>query len=455
MSRARWPHRYLRHAAAALLQTDRPVAPRGDDEIAAEVERNYRWNFSVNLLDGAFFWFGLSFISSSTIIPLFVSKLTASPLLIGLVAVIGQGSWYLPQIFTANFTERMPRKKPIVINLGFFLERLPLLMIVLSAVLAGSSPALALLVFFVSYAWHGLGAGMVAPAWQELIARCFPVARRGRSFGITMFVGAATAAAGALLSTWLLKTFPFSQNFVLTFTVAASAITLSWIFLALTREPEQVVDTPRKSNRQFLAELPSIVRRDHNFRRFLVARSLLALGGLGTGFITVSAIYRWQIADGVVGIYTAVYMIGQTVGTLAFGFLADRFGHKLSLEIGAFASSLAFLLALLAPSQGWIFAVFFLLGINVSALLVSGIMVNLEFSAPERRPTYVGIANTTIGITSILAPLLGAWLASHSYEWLFGVGTAISLAALIALHWWVKEPRWAATLETPPTRDTA
>ena len=148
-------------------------------------------------------------------------------------------------------------------------------------------------------------------------------------------------------------------------------------------------------------------------------------------------------------------MIGQTVGTLAFGFLADRFGHKLSLEIGAFASSLAFLLALLAPSQGWIFAVFFLLGINVSALLVSGIMVNLEFSAPERRPTYVGIANTTIGITSILAPLLGAWLASHSYEWLFGVGAAISLAALIALHWWVKEPRWAATLETPPTRDTA
>ena len=262
MSRARWPHRYLRHAAAALLQTDRPVAPRGDDEIAAEVERNYRWNFSVNLLDGAFFWFGLSFISSSTIIPLFVSKLTASPLVICLVAVIGQGSCFLPPIFSANLTERLPRKKPIVINLVLFLERLPLWLIVLSAVLAGSSPALALLVFFVSYAWHGLGAGMVAPAWQELIARCFPVARRGRSFGITMFVGAATAAAGALLSTWLLKTFPFSQNFVLIFTVAASAITLSWIFLALTREPEQVVDTPRKSNRQFLAELPSIVRRD-------------------------------------------------------------------------------------------------------------------------------------------------------------------------------------------------
>jgi MFS family permease len=454
MSRARLPRNYLRHAAAAFLQTDRPVVPRGDDEIAAEVERNYRWNFAVNLLDGAAFWFGLSFISSSTIVPLFVSKLTASPLLIGLVAVIGSGSWYLPQLFTANFTERMPRKKPIAINLGFFLERMPLWFIVLSAALATRSPALALFIFFASYAWHGLGAGMIAPAWQELIARCFPVNRRGRFFGTTLFIGAGTAAGGAALSTWLLKTFPFSQNFVLTFTVAAVGITLSWVFLALVREPEQPVEGTAKSNRQFLAELPSIVRRDHNFRRFLVARVLLAFGGLGTGFITVSAIYRWQIADSVVGIYTAVSLIGQTGGTLVFGFLADRFGHKLSLEIGALTSALAFLLALLAPAPGWVFAVFFLLGISISALLVSGIMVNLEFCEPQRRPTYVGIANTSIGIASILAPLLGAWLASVSYGWLFGVGTVANLAALIALHWWVKEPRWAATIEHPQTMDT-
>src|SRR5512139_2754489 len=81
-------HRILRNTAAALLQTNRPVPQRSDAEITAEMEANYRWNFAVNVLDGAGFLFGISFISSSTMAPLYISKLTTSPLAIGLVAVI-------------------------------------------------------------------------------------------------------------------------------------------------------------------------------------------------------------------------------------------------------------------------------------------------------------------------------------------------------------------------------
>jgi MFS family permease len=230
------------------------------------------------------------------------------------------------------------------------------------------------------------------------------------------------------------------------FAIAAAALTVSWGFLALVREPVQAVDLPWQSNRQFLAKLPGLIRRDLNFRHFLIARSLIALGTLGTGFITVSAISRWQVADSTVGVYTAVYLLGQTAGNLFFGFLADRFGHKLSLTIGALASALAFALAWLAPGPEWIYAVFFLLGVNLGAVLVSGILVTLEFSEPRRRPTYAGIANTTVGLASIIAPLIGAWLAVLDYGWLFAVGAAVNLVAALVMHWWVKEPRWAETI---------
>ncbi|MGW8317939.1 MAG: hypothetical protein ACWGPS_01750, partial [Candidatus Promineifilaceae bacterium] len=74
----------LHLALRRLLQMDRPVPERTDAEMAAEVERHYPWNFVVNLLDVADFWFGLSFISSATIVPLFISKLTPNPIAIGL-----------------------------------------------------------------------------------------------------------------------------------------------------------------------------------------------------------------------------------------------------------------------------------------------------------------------------------------------------------------------------------
>ena len=445
MSRSTFAQRTLRTTAAALLQTNRPVPLRTDDEIAAEVEHNYRWNFAVNLGDAAAFLFGISFVSSSTMAPLFVSKLTTEPFVIGLVAVIAQSGWFLPQIFTANVVERLPRRKPVVVNLGFFLERLPMWVLVVSAMVAVSAPTLALVLFLLGYAWHGLGAGLVATAWQDMVARCFPVERRGRFFGTATFIGTGMGAVGAVLTTWLLKTFPFSTSFVYAFTIAAVALMVSWFFLALTREPVPPGTATHQSHRQYMAELPGILRRDHNFRRFLIARSLMVFGSLGTGFLTVSAIQRWHVPDATVGIYTAVYLLGQTAGNLAFGFLADRFGHKLSLELGALASVLAFTVAWLAPTPAWMILVFALLGINLGSALVSGTLVTLEFSQPQRRPTYAGLTNTIIGLVAIVAPLLGAWLASVDYGWLFAVGAVVNLIALIAMHWWVREPRWVAT----------
>ncbi|MGH2538780.1 MAG: MFS transporter [Candidatus Promineifilaceae bacterium] len=428
-------------ALRRLLQLDRPAPRRPEQEITAEVYRNYRWNFGFNLLDVATFWFGMSFLSSITIVPLFISKLTDSPFPIGLAAVIAQASWYLPQLFTANYVERLARKKPVVVNLGLFSERLPLWLLAGSPLLALWSPAAALIVFLLAYAWHGLGAGLVATAWQDLLARCFPVERRGRFMGLSFFVGTASGVAAAGFSARLLAERPFPTNFFYSFVIAAAAVSLSWLFLAQTREPAQPSETPRQKQRQYLAELPGIVRGDDNFRHFLVARLLLALSGMGAGFLTVAAVARWQVADSVVGTYTLALLLGQLAGNLAFGFLADRHGHKLSLEVAGLLAALAFGLAWLAPGPEWYYLVFGLHGAVVGAILVSGIMIVLEFARPARRPTYTGLTNTSVGLVSTAGPLLGSALALVSYQALFALSALAALAALVAMRWWVREPR--------------
>jgi putative MFS transporter len=134
-------------------------------------------------------------------------------------------------------------------------------------------------------------------------------------------------------------------------------------------------------------------------------------------------------------------LIGQMAGNLLFGFLSDKRGHKLSLEIGALCSFLAFVLAWLAPASWWFFLVFILLGVVEGAIIVSGILVIMEFSPPEKRPTYAGLTNTSVGIVSVIGPLLGAWLALSDYNWLFAASALFGLLAFAVMRWWVKEPR--------------
>lgn len=431
----------LKTALAWLLELNRPVPERSEDELVAEVERNYNWNFAVNLLDGTWFMFGASFISATTILPLFLSKLTTNPLAFGLLAVIAQAGWFLPQLFTANFMERLARKKPVVVNLGLFLERIPVWVMVLAAVVAVSAPTLAVVLLLGAYAWHALGAGAVAVSWQDLLARCFPLNRRGRFFGLASFAGAITGAVGAVLSTWLLNRYDFAVNFTYVFTLAAVGITVSWFFLALTREPAQATAVKRRSNLEYLASLPDLLRRDENYRRYLITRLTMALGGMGSGFVTVAAISRWQVPDKDAGLFTLALLAGETASTLVCGFLADRRGHKICLELGASAGLAGFTLAWLAPAPTWYYVVFLLLGILSGAILVSGILIVMEFSGPERRPTYVGIANTAVGVVGVAAPLLGTALTRAGYGVLFAASAACYLAALILFHWWVREPR--------------
>lgn len=430
-------------ALAWLIQLDRPVPPRSDDEIAAEVERNYAWNYAVNLLDGVWFMLGASFISATTILPLFLSKLTSNPLAFGILAVIAQAGWPLPQLFTANFMEKLARKKPVVVNLGLFAERVPIFVILAAALAAARWPLLALALVLIGYAWHAFGAGVVAVSWQDLIARCFPVDRRGRFYGVTSFLGAGSGALGAVLSSWLLNRYPFPVNFTYVFALAAVALTLSWAFLALTREPAQTSTVQRRGNLEYLASLPDLLRNDVNFRRYLITRMTLALGGMGSGFVTVAAVSRWQVPDSAAGLFTLAFLAGQTASTLVFGFLADRYGHKLCLTLGAAAGLGGYGLAWLAPGPNWFYAVFALLGFLSGAVWVSGILIVMEFGGPERRPTYLGIANTGTGLVGATAPLIGAALFQVSAGLLFAVSAAVNLAAVALFAWWVQEPRQA------------
>jgi len=70
---------------------------------------------------------------------------------------------------------------------------------------------------------------------------------------------------------------------------------------------------------------------------------------MATGFLVVYAVETWNLADAQASGFMLALQIGLALSTLFFGFLADRKGHKLSLEICLVLNVLSLILAITAP----------------------------------------------------------------------------------------------------------
>ncbi|MBN1316259.1 MAG: MFS transporter [Anaerolineales bacterium] len=417
----------------------------------SEIEKNFKHNFTVNILDGVFFGLGDSFVSARTILPVFLANLTNSSLIIGILSTIVSTGWLLPQLFAANWTQRLPVKKRAPVRWGFFTERLPIFLLVISGWLATFNAKLAIVTFLILIAWNRVGGGVVAVAWQDMLAKIFPTERRGRFFGLANFGGKATGILGASAAAWLLVRYGFPWGYMLCFVAASLSNLISWSSLAMTREPAVEPKEAPISEADYWKRLPKIVRDDGNFRRFLISQAVIAGSGIAWGFIAVYAVQRWALPDSHAGLFTTSLLIGQALGNLFFGWLSDRNGYKLVLELGVLANVLSAGLALFAPNPDWFYAVFALTGISYASLFMSGMMIVFEFCSVDLRPTYIGLSNTVNGVFSAIMPLLGGWLIEvFNYQVVFCIALSSGIVGIFMLRWWVQEPRKVGNHTTGP-----
>ena len=409
-------------------------------------DSNLTWNFTVNLVDIAFITLGISLVSRDTVLPVLVSTLTDSNLAIGLIAALYGLGIYLPQLFTANFTERLRYKKPFVMLVGSVGERLPyLLMGVAVWLFAVPAPQVALILVLGCLAMSGFSAGAATPAWYDMIAKVIPVRRRGLWSGLGHGLGAMMAIVGAFLVGRILDGYPYPANYTLLFVLAFGATCISFVGLALNREPPSEAVKARVSTRAYFRQLPALLRTNANYRRFFISRTTVILGTMATSFFIIYGSQRFNLDGAAIGLMTAALVASQAIMSLVWGVIGDRVGHKVVLTSAALALALAALNTLLAPTQGWLVLSFVLLGMYSSGDAVSGLNIILEFAAPEDRPTYIGLTNTLLAPTIILAPILGGWLATVAgFPTLLVTATAIASTGALLLAFWVREPRHKA-----------
>ncbi len=418
------------------------IFPRMAVEMNAEIQKNMKFNYIVNVFDGAFFGFGLGFASFSTVIPLFLSTMTDSAILIGLVMAVHSLGWQLPQLFMARSVARQKRYKPMVVWLTIQ-ERLPFLGLALVALtLPKIGTTAGIVLVFAMLAWQGLGGGVTAAPWQVMINKVIPPDFLATFFGVQGAAANLLASGAAIVAGILLDRIAYPTNYVLVFSIACIWLATSWFFINATREPEHAVDITQIPQTSLLVSVTTILRADRNFVWLLISRMLSQFGMMGFAFYAVHVVHNLGASETQAGIMTSVLMITQVVMNVGMGWLADRWNRKGVLEIGFVAMGLSALTAWLAPSFVWFFLVMALTGIANTALWTIMMALSLQFGSDETRPMYIGMVNTLITPFTILAPLLGGWLANGSgYTATFLASAICSSIAFVVLHFRVKDPK--------------
>ncbi len=417
------------------------MEPR-ETQLDPAVQTTLRHNYIANVFDGGFFGFALGFASFTTILPLFISTLTNSAVLIGLIPAFHNAGFQLPQLFYAKKVSQMTTYKPSTVAWTIH-ERLPFLgLAVVAFLIPMIGPQVGLVLAFMMLAWQGLGAGFTANPWQNMIHKVIPPDYLATFFGVQGAAANLLSSVGAVTAGFLLVRIPAPLNFSLCFFIAIFFFAASWISLNQTREQPHLVNPEGFHTLSFWEGIKTIWRKDRGFRWYLAVRNLSQFGIMAFAFYTVYAVKHSGMSEVTVGILTGVLLITQTIANPLLGWLADRWSRRRVLEAGALASASSALLAWLLPDTSVFYLIFILAGIASTAYWTIGLAFTLSYGNDEERPTYVGMANTLVAPSTIIAPMLGGLLAdSLGYPVTFAAAAAASLATGIILHFFVRDPR--------------
>jgi MFS family permease len=139
---------------------------------------------------------------------------------------------------------------------------------------------------------------------------------------------------------------------------------------------------------------------------------------------------------------TGVLLISQVIFAPIMGRLGDRWSHRGVMIIGGLGAAGSSYLAWVANSFEWFYPVFLLAAIALVAIWTVPIALTVSFAKEHERPLYIGLSNTISAPATIIAPILGGWIADAAgYHAMFIVSIVSSALMVAALLLLVKEPR--------------
>jgi len=392
--------------------------------------------------DGTFFNLGSAFIEANTVLPTFVSTLTRSPLLIGLVSAIRGFGYFVPQIFVAGYIERLARKKPFMMGAGCVMRGAALGM-ALAAILAARNPRLALAVFFVCLVVLAFADGFGGLPWMDIVAKTIPAEKRSGLFGKMLgFGGVAAFLGGFLIQRLLGAGVRYPYNYALVMFLGFVFLSGSLVSMHFIRDPGGRMPDEIPTMRDYLRRLPSAWRQNALFQQVIFTRLLVGAVYLALPFFAIHAQRDLRFAPSLVGLFVSAQMVGCVGGGPLWGYLGDHHGARWILRLVTLLTLMTGVLALVARVAYFAglvplayviyFILYFCLGASFGGTWIGFTNYILDIAPDEGRATLIGLCNTVSAPLALLT-LVGGWfLGMTNFPWLFAVESACVFASVLS-----------------------
>lgn len=448
-------------------ELDRPKDARKDREHSipkGEIKRS----FALGVFSGAAFRFAETLIDPPLVLTWFVSQLTSSNLLIGLVTPLGNAGWSLPQIFVSPYLQRMERKMPSYTLAA--VVRTTAWLFLAATVWLVDDLRLLLVGFFLLYSVARIASGPAGLAFFDILAKTIPAHRRGSFFAWRQFLGSLLGLGGGWIVKMVLNhpSLPFPHGHALLFLFYCMTMIPTLTAIVLIREPPGTAIAETVTLKEQLRRAGKLLGENLTFRHYIASYAAIGLASIALPFYGIYAKDVLGAPEGTVGIYVATRVAALLLFNLPWGRLSDRRGNRLVMQLANLGNGTTALLALtlvglmellqlrqgtvvsgatglaeLLP-KGWLpylaLPLFFLDGAMRPAQILVGSNFLLELTPEAERPLYLGLSNTLMGIVVLISGLGGLIVDFLGFAGLFALSLGLYLAGY-ALATRLPEPR--------------
>ena len=346
------------------------------------------------------------------ILPMFITALGGSGLIIGLIGGLRNSISSILKVFCGYFSDKTGKRK-IFVSSGYLTSSI-------FKLLLSFSKSWQHILLFASF--ERIGKGLRTSPRDAIIAESMPK-QRGKGFGIHRALDTLGAIFGSVAVFLLFWLFGFEfQSIIL---IASLLAFLSLIPLYFVKE--------KKRRPQKITLKIGLKNLSKPLKLFILISGIFSLANFSYMFFILRAqeFFTGKLSIGIPILLYILFNIFYALFAIPFGILSDKVGRRKVIVLGYFLFSLTSLAFAFLNSLTAFIVLFALYGIVYALIEGNQRAYVADLSSEKLRATALGTFHTINGLIALPASLLAGYLWQINPTITFVYGFAISIISVI------------------------